>query len=145
MHPSHLSVCRDADGDGVAETSTVLVRALGLDLSFRGADHTTDGIRWGIAGWISVAMGDYGFAKAAGSDGRTVRLRGGGIVRVRPDGSELEIVSCGQRNIFDVTVSPRLDLFTLDNTNDGGGWDKRLSHVPHGGQMGYYSGHYLVD
>ena len=139
MHPPHLSVYRDADGDGVAETSTVLVRDLGFDLSFRGADHTTNGIRWGIDGWIYVAVGDYGFAKATGSDGRTVRLRGGGIVRVRPDGSELEIVSRGQRNIFDVAVSPRLDLFTLDNTNDGGGWDKRLSHVPHGGQMGYPS------
>jgi putative heme-binding domain-containing protein len=139
MHPPHLSVYRDHDGDGVAEDSKVLVRDLGFGLDFRGADHTTNAIRWGIDGWIYVAVGDYGFAKASGSDGRTLRLRGGGIVRVRPDGSELEIVSRGQRNIFDVAVSPRLDLFTLDNTNDGGGWDKRLSHVPHGGQMGYPS------
>ena len=57
-------------------------------------------------------------------------MKGGGIARVRPDGTELELVSRGQRNIYDVAISPLLDLFTRDNTNDGGGWNVRLSHVP---------------
>ena len=64
-------------------------------------------------------------------------MRGGGIVRVRPDGTGFEIVSRGQRNIYDVAISPELDLFTRDNTNDGGGWDVRLSFVPPGAHMGY--------
>ena len=34
-------------------------------------------------------------------------------------------------------ISPTLDLFTRDNTNDGGGWDVRLSFVPPGAHMGY--------
>ncbi|MFM8287359.1 MAG: ThuA domain-containing protein [Planctomycetaceae bacterium] len=139
LHPPHLSVYRDRTGDGVADDSEVLVRNLGFDLGFRGADHTTNGIQWGIDGWIYVAVGDYGFIEATGSDGRKLAYRGGGIVRVRPDGTGLEVVSRGQRNIYDVAVSPRLDLFTRDNTNDGGGWNVRLSHVPHGAQMGYPS------
>jgi len=139
LHPPHLSVFRDRTGDGVSDESQVLVHNLGFDLGFRGADHTTNGIQWGIDGWIYIAVGDYGFLEATGADGRKLAYRGGGLVRVRPDGSGLEVVSRGQRNIYDVAVSPRLDLFTRDNTNDGGGWNVRLSHVPHGAQMGYPS------
>jgi putative heme-binding domain-containing protein len=139
LHPPHLSVYHDDNGDGVSDRSEILVKNIGFDLNFRGADHTTNGIQVGIDGWIYVAVGDYGFIKATGSDGREVPMKGGGIARVRPDGSELELVSRGQRNIYDVAVSPLMDLFTRDNTNDGGGWNVRLSYVPHGAQMGYPS------
>ena len=139
LHPPHLSVYHDDNGDGVSDRSTILVKNIGFDLNFRGADHTSNGIQVGIDGWIYVAVGDYGFIKATGSDGRDVQMKGGGITRVRPDGTELELVSRGQRNIYDVAVSPLMDLFTRDNTNDGGGWNVRLSHVPHGAQMGYPS------
>ena len=137
LHPPHLSRYYDDNGDGVSDRSEILVKNIGFDLDFRGADHTTNGIQIGIDGWIYVAVGDYGFIKATGSDGREVQMKGGGIARVRPDGSELELVSRGQRNIYDVAVSPLMDLFTRDNTNDGGGWNVRLSYVPHGAQMGY--------
>jgi putative heme-binding domain-containing protein len=61
-------------------------------------------------------VGDYGFVMAEGTDGKSVQLRGCGIVRVRPGGSELEVVSRGQRNIYDVAISPTRDVFTRDNT-----------------------------
>ena len=137
LAPPLLLAFQDDDGDGISDRTETLVEGIGFDLKFRGADHTTNGIQLGIDGWIYVAVGDYGFIKAVGSDKKEVQLRGGGIARVRPDGSELEVVSRGQRNIYDVAVSPSLDLFTRDNTNDGGGWNVRLSHVPLGAQMGY--------
>ncbi len=139
LAPPNLLAFHDDNGDGESDRSETLVQGIGFNLKFRGADHTTNGIQVGIDGWIYVAVGDYGFIKATGSDGRELAYRGGGIVRCRPDGSELEVVSRGQRNIYDVAISPELDLFTRDNTNDGGGWNVRLSHVPHGGQMGYPS------
>ncbi len=139
LAPPNLVALHDDNGDGVSDRSETLVKGIGFDLKFRGADHTTNGIQVGIDGWIYVAVGDYGFIKATGSDGKELAYRGGGIVRCRPDGSELQVVSRGQRNIYDVAISPELDLFTRDNTNDGGGWNVRLSHVPHGGQMGYPS------
>ena len=139
LHPPTLSAFHDDDGDGVSDRTEVLVKGIGFDLTSRGADHTTNGIQIGIDGWVYVAVGDYGFVQAEGSDGKTAQLRGGGIVRVRPDGSELEIVSRGQRNIYDVAISPTMDLFTRDNTNDGGGWNVRLSHVPQDAEMGYPS------
>jgi putative membrane-bound dehydrogenase-like protein len=139
MHPPLLEAFIDDDGDGKADRSEVLVRGLGFDLKFRGADHTVNGMRLGIDGFLYIAVGDYGAVRAEGKDGSQLQLHGGGIVRVRPDGSGLELVSRGQRNIYDVAVSPELDLFTRDNTNDGGGWDVRLSHVILSGHYGYPS------
>ncbi len=139
LHPPLLSAFIDENGDGVADRSEVLVKGIGFDLKFRGADHTTNGIRLGIDGYIYVAVGDYGFIKAEGKDGPPLQMLGGGIARVRLDGTGLEIVSRGQRNIYDVAIDPRLDLFTRDNTNDGDGWDVRLSHVIPTGHYGYPS------
>jgi putative heme-binding domain-containing protein len=137
MYPPKLTAFTDTDGDGKADKQEDILTGLGFDLGFRGADHTTNGCRLAIDGFIYIAIGDYGFTKAVAKDGTTLSMRGGGIVRVRPDGTGFEIVSRGQRNIYDVAISPTLDLFTRDNTNDGGGWNVRLSFVPPGAHMGY--------
>ncbi|MEC9095820.1 MAG: HEAT repeat domain-containing protein, partial [Planctomycetota bacterium] len=79
------------------------------------------------------------FTNAKGADGRILAKRGGGIVRVRPDGTEMEIYNWGQRNILDVCIDPLMNVYTRDNTNDGGGWDIRLSHIHQSGNYGYPS------
>jgi putative membrane-bound dehydrogenase-like protein len=138
MHPPTLSVFHDDNGDGVADRQEVLVTGLTTDMiSNRGGDHTTNGIRMGIDGWIYIGVGDYGIKEAKGTDGRTIKLRGGGVVRVRPDGTELEIYCTGLRNPFDLAIDPFLNLFTRDNTNDGGGWDTRVSHLIQSAHYGY--------
>jgi putative heme-binding domain-containing protein len=140
LHPPFVRAYHDDNADGVADRDEVLVEGLGFDLKFRGADHTTNGMRLGIDGWLYIAVGDYGAVAAKGKDGSTLQLHGGGVVRVRTDGSELELVARGLRNIYDVAVDSRLNLFTRDNTNDGGGWNVRLSHIIGGGaEYGYPS------
>ncbi|MEE2639543.1 MAG: PVC-type heme-binding CxxCH protein [Planctomycetota bacterium] len=139
LHPPDLSVYFDDDQDGIADREEVLVEGIGFDLNFRGADHTTNGIRMGIDGWIYIAVGDYGFIKATARDGKTMQFRGGGVLRVRPDGTDLEVYTRGLRNICDVAVDPTMNLFTRDNTNDGGGWDIRLSHIIQSAHYGYPS------
>ncbi len=139
LHPPYLDAFYDDNGDGVADRSERLVEGLGFTLKTRGADHTINGIQMGIDGWLYIAAGDYGFVDAIGKDGTHVNFLGGGVARVRPDGTELEIFADGLRNIYDVAVSPELDLFTRDNTNDGGGWDVRLSYIFSGGHYGYPS------
>lgn len=140
LHPPWLTVYRDYDSDGVADDSEVLIEGISTEqVSQRGADHTTNGIRMGIDGWIYIAVGDFGFTKAVAKDGTTLSRRGGGIVRIRPDGTEMEIFSWGQRNILDVAIDPLMNIFTRDNTNDGGGWDIRLSHVLQTAHYGYPS------
>lgn len=140
LHPPLLSVFHDDDRDGKADRSETLITGITTDqLSKRGADHTTNGIRMGIDGWIYIAVGDFGFVNAKGADGTTLTKRGGGVLRVRPDGTRMEVYSWGQRNIVDVAVDPYLNVFTRDNTNDGGGWDIRLSHVIQSANYGYPS------
>jgi glucose/arabinose dehydrogenase len=137
MHPPSLSAYRDTTGDGIADEIRELVSGIGFDLDFRGADHTTNNIQLGIDGWLYVAVGDYGFVRAVGSDGTQLQLRGGGVVRVRPDGSNLELYAAGTRNIYDVAIDPFLNLFARDNTNDGDGWNTRLHHIAPGAHLGY--------
>jgi len=128
LHPPHISVYHDRDGDGVAEDSKRLISNIAFGFKDRPADHTTNGLEMGIDGWIYVAVGDFGFMKATGTDGRELQMRGGGVVRFRPDGSGLETFSSGTRNIYGIAVSPTLDMFSRDNTNDGGGWNVRFHH-----------------
>ena len=137
MHPPNLTAYHDDNNTGVANRQEDLVTGLGFSLDFRGADHTTNGCRLAIDGWIYIAVGDYGAVKATGKDGRTLAMRGGGIVRVRPDGSGMERVVWNTRNLLSVAISPTLELFTRDNTNDGDDWNDRLSFNPFGAQMGY--------
>lgn len=137
MHPPNFTAYRDTTGDGIADVSENLVTGLGFDLDFRGADHTTNGITLGIDGWIYIAVGDYGYQRAVGKDGATISHRGGSVVRVRTDGSGLNIYAVGTRNIYDLAVNPLLQVFTRDNTNDGDGWDTRLHYIPQDANMGY--------
>jgi putative heme-binding domain-containing protein len=136
----HLSVLEDKNQDGVADGPP---KPLIKDISVpkhnqdRGADHTTNGIRMGIDGWIYIAVGDFGFVDATGTDGTKLTMLGGGVVRVRPDGSGMEIYTHGTRNIYDVAIDPQLNIFTRENTNDGGGWNVRFSHHIQSGEYGY--------
>jgi len=130
----------DADGDGVADgPSKPLIEHISSPkfLQGRGTDHATNGIRLGIDGWIYIAVGDFGFHGAVDRDGTTLTMLGGGILRVRPDGTEMEVYTHGLRNIYDVAIDPYMNIFTRGNTNDGGGWNIRFSHQIQSGEYGY--------
>ncbi len=135
-----LIVFEDKDQDGIADGAP---QPLITDLSNptylaeRGTDHATNGIQMGIDGWIYIAAGDFGFHNATGRDGKQLTMLGGGIVRVRPDGTEMEVYTHGLRNIYDVAIDPFMNIFTRDNTNDGGGWNIRFSHQIQSGEYGY--------
>lgn len=128
IHPPDVSVYIDRDGDGIADESKTLIKGIAFGFADRPADHTTNGLSIGVDGWLYVAGGDFGFMDAVGTDGRHVQHRGGGVLRFRPDGSGLEIFSRGTRNIVEVAVGPKLEIFARDNTNDGGGWDIRFEN-----------------
>ncbi len=128
IHPPDVSCFIDKDGDGVAEEKQTLITGIAFGFKDRAADHTTNGLTLGIDGWLYISGGDFGFTEAVGTDGRRLQHRNGGVIRFRPDGSGMEIFSTGTRNILGTPVSPLLDLFARDNTNDGGGWDVRFHH-----------------
>jgi putative heme-binding domain-containing protein len=137
-----LSLYIDADKDGVADGPLKpLVTNIGNPkyLKSRGTDHSTNNIRLGIDGWIYISIGDFGFVGAEGTDGKKLTMHGGGVVRVRPDGSEMETFIHGTRNVYDVAIDPFMNVVTRENTNDGVGWWIRFSHYIQSGQYGYPS------
>ena len=137
VHPPHLSEFIDDDHDGVADRQNILVSNIAFGYDKRPADHTTNGLSLGVDGYLYIAGGDFGFMNAQGTDGTILTHRGGGVIRVRPDGTGLELYSTGTRNILEVAISPEMDLFARDNTNDGGGWDVRFHHFTGGDDHGY--------
>ena len=140
LHPPNLTAYYDDNGDGIADRSVDLVRGISAaSLDFRSADHSTNGITLGIDGWIYIAVGDYGFVKATGRDGVQLAHHGGGVARVRTDGSGLEMYVTGTRNMYDLGIDPFLHVFSRDNTNDGGWWDTRMHYLAPGADMGYPS------
>lgn len=135
-----LVVFEDKDGDGKADgPPQPLIEHLSNTkyIQERGTDHATNGIRMGIDGWIYIAVGDFGFHNATDRSGKKLTMLGGGIVRVRPDGTEMEIYTHGTRNVYDVAIDPYMNVFTRENTNDGGGWNVRFSHHIQTGEYGY--------
>ena len=135
-----LVVFEDADHDGIADgPSKPLIQNISSPkfLQSRGTDHATNGIRMGIDGWIYIAVGDFGFYNAIDRSGKKLTMLGGGIVRVRPNGKEMEVYTHGMRNIYDVAIDPYMNIFARGNTNDGGGWNIRFSHQIQSGEYGY--------
>ncbi|WP_057940139.1 DUF7133 domain-containing protein [Algoriphagus resistens] len=136
----NLVVFEDKDNDGVADgPAKMLIEGISSpeSLRSRGTDHSTNGIRMGIDGWIYIAVGDFGFHNATDRDGKKMTMLGGGIVRVRPDGTEMEEYIHGTRNIYDVAIDPFMNIYTRGNTNDGGGWNIRFIHYTQSGEYGY--------
>src|SRR6185437_15002311 len=138
VHAPLLTAFRDTNGDGVADTREDLITGLG-PVPEGLVHHIPSGLRIGIDGWLYISIGDKGIVKATGKDGHTISLHGGGTIRVRPDGTMLEIFSHHTRNTFDVSLDPYLNAFTRDNTNDGDGWDSRLAQMQRDGEYGYPS------
>ncbi len=135
-----LVVFDDMDQDGLADgPAKVLIKNMSNPkyLQERGTDHATNGIQMGIDGWIYVAVGDFGFHNATDRDGTKLTQLGGGILRVRPDGTKMEVYTHGLRNIYDVAIDPFMNIFTRGNTNDGGGWNIRFIHQIQSGEYGY--------
>lgn len=120
-------------------------------------DHVPSGIRLGMDGFLYVSIGDKGVPKmtrhandtnpdgievAEGrvrktKNGRFISLEGGGVIRFRPDGSQLEVFASGTRNHLDVPIDEHDRIYIRDNTDDGDGWWTRLIYIPRDGFHGY--------
>lgn len=139
VHAPYLSAFRDRDGDGRAESRVDLVTGLGPKLpGFSGInDHVASGVRLGMDGYLYVSVGDKGIPKGVGKDGTTIQLFGGGVIRVRPDGTGLEVVSTGERNPLSVALTTTDEVFTYGNDDDSKKWPNSLTHHIVGGHYGY--------
>ncbi|WP_435019742.1 PVC-type heme-binding CxxCH protein [Tundrisphaera sp. TA3] len=136
-HMPYLTVLRDDDGDGKAESRTELFKDLGITDNKGLNDHIVSGIQFGIDGYLYISTGDKGIYRATGPDGRTAQIVGGGTLRCRPDGTGIEVLTTGTRNHLEPNLDAADNLFTYDNTDDGDGWWTRVTHHVDGGYYGY--------
>ncbi len=137
LHDPMLTRFKDTNGDGVADVREDLVTGIGLPPYDGLNDHVVSGFTLGMDGFFYISVGDRGIYKAVARDGSTITMQGGGIVRVRTDGTQLEIFSTGTRNHLEVNLDAEDNAFTRDNTDDGNGWWTRLTHHIEGGYYGY--------
>jgi len=135
VHAPKFSVFTDDNGVGRGRVD--LIESLNpnpwaLDWN----DHVPANFRLAMDGYFYMAVGDKGIYGAVGRDGRRVDLHGGGILRLRPDGTELEVYCTGVRNILDVAINAEEEIFTYDNTDEQQ-WMSRVTHMVDGGFYGY--------
>ncbi len=100
-------------------------------------DHVPSNCHLGMDGYLYISTGDKGVYGAVGTDGRKLEMHGGGIYRMRPNGTELEPYTTGTRNHLDIAINSEEEMFTYDNTDDGVGWWTRVTHMVDGGFYGY--------
>ncbi|HEY6227837.1 MAG TPA: hypothetical protein VI282_12010, partial [Verrucomicrobiae bacterium] len=135
LHNPHFSVFRDDDGVGKDRTE-VIEQTNPNPWALDWNDHVPANFRLAMDGRFYVAVGDKGIFGAVGRDGKRVDLHGGGILRLRPDGTELEIYCRGVRNFLDVAMTDEDEIFTYDNTDENQ-WMGRVTHMVDGGFYGY--------
>lgn len=101
-------------------------------------DHIPAQMRLGMDGWFYMSSGDKGvYGLVSKIDGSKVELKGGGVIRFRPDGTHFEVYASGTRNHLDISMNAEDEIFSYDNTDDGLGWNTRFTHMVDGGFYGY--------
>lgn len=137
LHDPFLTRFKDTNGDGVADVREDLVTNLGIVPNPGLNDHVVSGFVLGMDGYFYISVGDRGIYQAHGKDGSEISLQGGGMIRCRPDGTKLEVVSSGTRNHLAILLDGEDNAFSRDNTDDGNGWWTRVTHHIEGGYYGY--------
>jgi len=135
VHAPRFSVFNDDNGvgrDRVELIESLNPKPWALDWN----DHVPANFRLAMDGYFYMAVGDKGIYGAVGRDGKRVDLYGGGILRLRPDGTGLEAYCTGVRNILDVAINAEDEIFTYDNTDEQQ-WMSRVTHMVDGGLYGY--------
>jgi putative membrane-bound dehydrogenase-like protein len=137
MHAPYLTAFRAAKGKDVADERRDLLTGLGLSPEKdRIRLHNANGVVVGHDGWLYLALGDHG-CDITRPEGDRLVLRGGGILRCRPDGRDLHVFASGLRNIYDLALDADLNVFLRDNENDGGTYMIRVYHSFFGADHGY--------
>ena len=114
-----VSTLTDSDGDGVLDKVTPIVTGLPNQLY---TFHSNNGIAFGPDGKLYIGVG-------SSTDHGPLQVKNeASILRMNPDGSDLETFATGFRNPYDLVFTPQGDLFTADNSPDA--LDATLPYLP---------------
>lgn len=129
-----IGYVEDLDGDGVFDQYTNIIEGLPSRLY---PLHSNNGIAFDDQNRLYVGIGsttDHGPLQVEWESS---------ILRMEPDGSNVEVFATGFRNPYDLTFSPDGALFTTDNGPDGVGQTmafyppEELNHVREGRDYGF--------
>jgi len=112
--PPQVLYLRDTDGDGKADKREVLYTGLGT----QDTHSVLNNLRWGLDGWIYATHGYSSSPKVTSGDGRQdFGSIGSGIVRLKADGSKIEMVSAKSGNCWGVDITSDGELFFTQPTS----------------------------
>jgi putative membrane-bound dehydrogenase-like protein len=126
----------DSDSDGIYETYQSIVEGLP---SLVYPLHSNNGIAFGQDGKLYISVGSTSDHGPLNPEYRYESS----ILRVNPDGSELEVFATGFRNSYDITFSPDGRLFAADNAPDSLDTSlpfyppEELNYIVEGGDYGF--------
>jgi putative membrane-bound dehydrogenase-like protein len=135
LHNPNFSVFDDDNGVG-RNRHELIEQTLPDPSALNWNDHVPANFKLAMDGYFYVASGDKGLHGAKGTDGSRADLFTGGLFRIRPDGTGLEVFSDGVRNVLDVALDAEDEKFTYDNTDEHD-WMGRFTHMVEGGFYGY--------
>src|SRR5262249_40407147 len=87
QHAPQLTVFTDGGDVGKDPVDLFLTNPRPWALDWN--DHVPANLRLAMDGYFYMSVGDKGIFGAVGTDGQPLELRGGGVVRFRPDGTGL--------------------------------------------------------
>lgn len=126
---------RDMDGDGVADRKEIVFRGFGVHAAFDG--HDLHGLIAGPDGKVYFSVGDNGFSVTNREGRRLHHPNTGGVLRMNPDGSELEVFATGLRNPQEIAFDEWGNLFAVDNDGDLADERERFVFIADGSDSGW--------
>ncbi len=126
---------RDTDGDGVADRKEIVFRGFGVHAAFDG--HDLHGLIAGPDGKIYFSVGDNGFSVTNREGRRLHHPNTGGVLRMNPDGSDLEVFATGLRNPQEIAFDDWGNLFAVDNDGDLADERERFVFITEGSDSGW--------
>lgn len=126
---------RDLDGDGRADGRVSMFRGFGVHAAFDG--HDLHGLTVGPEGKIYFSCGDNGFSVVTREGKRLHYPNTGGVLRMNPDGSDLEVYAYGLRNVQEFDFDPFGNMFGVDNDGDLEDERERAVYIAEGSDSGW--------
>jgi uncharacterized protein len=120
--PPSILFLRDTDRDGKTDKRETLYTGLGTF----DTHSVLNNLRWGLDGWVYGTHGYSSSTKVTSGDGKTdFGGIGSGIVRFKPDGSKIEMVSAKSGNCWGVDLTADGEMFFTQPTSGD-----LVMHVP---------------
>ena len=125
----------DTDGDGVSDRNVSMFRGFGVHAAYDG--HDIHGLTVGPDGKIYFSVGDNGTSVVTQEGKHLHYPHTGGVLRMNPDGSDLEFFATGLRNVQEIAFDDFGNLFSVDNDGDVRGERERFVYITEGSDSGW--------